>query len=80
MVSGCICSASCVLADEDMLRSVCETDKACENLVNRDSLSTGLIGGQNQNDDGAVCYKEGFGIKEMFQMCDVTSRFLRLNS
>lgn len=31
------------------------------------------------NDDGesddetAVCYKEGFGVKEMFQMCDVTS-------
>lgn len=25
--------------------------------------------------DQPVCYKEGFGVKEMFQMCDVTSAF-----
>lgn len=25
------------------------------------------------DEDDAVCYAEGYGIKEMYQMCDVTS-------
>ena len=28
-------------------------------------------------DDAAVCYKEGFGIREVYQMCDVTSESRR---
>lgn len=37
-----------------------------------------LKGGKSDGDDDdgdAVCYKEGFAVKEMFQMCDVTSEW-----
>lgn len=29
--------------------------------------------GDDDDDSAAVCYKEGYGVKEMFQICDVTS-------
>ena len=52
---------------------VCETNQACSALLD------GGAGGDDEltllkgSDDDAVCYAEGYGIKEMFQMCDVTS-------
>ncbi|GAA5855775.1 hypothetical protein JCM8547_000351 [Rhodosporidiobolus lusitaniae] len=52
--------------------NVCETDQACENLIDRDSSFAGT--GRLDNADRAVCYKEGFGVKEVYQMCDVTNR------
>ncbi|GAA5836741.1 hypothetical protein JCM5353_006883, partial [Sporobolomyces roseus] len=52
--------------------NVCETDEACEALINRDDGR--LVGSKDEADDKAVCYKEGFGVKEMYQMCDVTNR------
>ncbi|GAA5884428.1 hypothetical protein JCM6882_005248 [Rhodosporidiobolus microsporus] len=57
--------------------NVCQTDAACENLIARDPVSSGLLagGGSHSDDqDRAVCYKEGFGVKEVYQMCDVTNR------
>ncbi|GAA5967082.1 hypothetical protein JCM11641_000435 [Rhodosporidiobolus odoratus] len=54
--------------------NVCETDQACDNLILRDPSSS-LGGGSRLDDaDRAVCYKEGFGVKEVYQMCDVTNR------
>lgn len=57
--------------------AVCETNKACEGLVLRDPAAS-LKGGKDSDADesDAVCYKEGYGINEMFQMCDVTSTYL----
>ncbi|GJN87353.1 hypothetical protein Rhopal_000302-T1 [Rhodotorula paludigena] len=53
--------------------NVCETDEACEDLIAREPPS--LRGGKEEDDDDkAVCYKEGYGVKEMYQMCDVTNR------
>lgn len=53
--------------------SVCQTNQACSDLVLRDPTS--MLKGKEDNTDAdeAVCYKEGFGVKEVFQMCDVTS-------
>ncbi|GAA6011275.1 hypothetical protein JCM10207_008284 [Rhodosporidiobolus poonsookiae] len=54
--------------------NVCETDEACEDLVFRDPASS-LRGGSREDDtEKAVCYKEGYGVKEVYQMCDVTNR------
>ncbi|GAA6037205.1 hypothetical protein JCM8097_008619 [Rhodosporidiobolus ruineniae] len=53
--------------------NVCETDEACEDLVFRDP-SSGLGSGRLDDADRAVCYKEGYGVKEVYQMCDVTNR------
>ncbi len=48
---------------------VCQTDKSCSALLRSgDPFEDGLDG----EEDG-VCYKEGFAVKEMLQMCDVTS-------
>lgn len=33
----------------------------------------GKRGDDDDADDTAVCYKEGFAVREMYQMCDVTS-------
>ncbi|GAA5979551.1 hypothetical protein JCM5350_004931 [Sporobolomyces pararoseus] len=53
--------------------NVCETDQACEALIDKDRDR--LVRGSDDEDmDRAVCYKEGFGVKEMYQMCDVTNR------
>ncbi|BGP14521.1 hypothetical protein JCM10213_005190 [Rhodosporidiobolus nylandii] len=54
--------------------NVCETDEVCENLLSRDS--TPSLSGSSRLDDAdrAVCYKEGYGVKEVYQMCDVTNR------
>ncbi|GAA5941477.1 putative ATP-dependent permease ADP1 [Sporobolomyces koalae] len=52
--------------------NVCETDQACEALIDRDHDR--LRGSEDVDNDKAVCYKEGFGVKEMYQMCDVTNR------
>ncbi|TNY21418.1 hypothetical protein DMC30DRAFT_350707 [Rhodotorula diobovata] len=55
--------------------NVCDTDEACEDLVSRDPASLSLRGGnKDEDEDKAVCYKEGYGVKEMYQMCDVTNR------
>ncbi|GAA5976093.1 hypothetical protein JCM10908_005384 [Rhodotorula pacifica] len=56
--------------------NVCESDKACEDLITRDPASSLRGGGNTVEDDldQPVCYKEGFGVKEMYQMCDVTNR------
>lgn len=56
-------------------RTVCESDEACEDLITRDPASSLRGGGSTVDDDldQPVCYKEGFGVKEMYQMCDVTS-------
>ncbi|GAA5925630.1 hypothetical protein JCM3775_001459 [Rhodotorula graminis] len=57
--------------------NLCETDEACEDLVGREpaaALSVRGGGGKDDDDDKAVCYKEGYGVKEMYQMCDVTNR------
>lgn len=51
---------------------VCQTNKACSALVLRDP-STGLLRDEPADDSEAVCYKEGYAVKEMFQVCDVTS-------
>lgn len=53
------------------LMVVCETNKACSALVVRDPASPFKDDGEEESD--AVCYKEGYGINQMFQMCDVTS-------
>ncbi|GAA5876426.1 hypothetical protein JCM1840_006022, partial [Sporobolomyces johnsonii] len=54
--------------------NVCETDQACENLVFRDPGSKLKGGSRDDEDESAVCYKEGFGVKEVYQMCDVSNR------
>ncbi|GAA6014458.1 hypothetical protein JCM8202_001541 [Rhodotorula sphaerocarpa] len=56
--------------------NVCETDQACEDLITRDPSMFLRSGGSSADEelDQPVCYKEGFGVKEMFQMCDVTNR------
>ncbi|GAA5829442.1 hypothetical protein JCM11251_005053 [Rhodosporidiobolus azoricus] len=56
--------------------NVCQTDQACENLIARDPSTSALLGGGSKGEDldRAVCYKEGFGVKEVYQMCDVTNR------
>ncbi|GAA5914974.1 putative ATP-dependent permease ADP1 [Sporobolomyces salmoneus] len=53
--------------------NVCETDEACEALIDRDHDRL-IKGSDDTDDDKAVCYKEGFGVKEMYQICDVTNR------
>ncbi|ORY79351.1 hypothetical protein BCR35DRAFT_291656 [Leucosporidium creatinivorum] len=56
--------------------NVCQTNQACSDLVLRDPASM-LKGGNDDgdsDDETAVCYQQGFGVKEMFQMCDVTNR------
>lgn len=55
--------------------AVCETDEACDDLVGREpAAALSLRGGaKDDDDDTAVCYKEGYGVKEMYQMCNVTS-------
>ncbi|KAF2103024.1 putative ABC transporter [Rhizodiscina lignyota] len=40
--------------------NVCETDDACKAMV--------------PEQDGAVCYKEGLLVKEIFHMCNITNR------
>ncbi|KAJ8295972.1 ABC transporter G family member [Rhodotorula toruloides] len=55
--------------------NVCETDEACEDLLARDPASSLRPSGPKEDDlDKAVCYKEGYGVKEVYQMCDVTNR------
>lgn len=54
----------------DGIMLVCETNKACSALVVRDPASP--FKDEDEESD-AVCYKEGYGINQMFQMCDVTS-------
>ncbi|GAA5926365.1 hypothetical protein JCM1841_006993 [Sporobolomyces salmonicolor] len=54
--------------------NVCESDQACENLVFRDPGSKLASASRDDEDESAVCYKEGFGVKEVYQMCDVTNR------
>ncbi|GAA5822769.1 hypothetical protein JCM3770_003323 [Rhodotorula araucariae] len=54
--------------------NLCETDQACEDLVARDRASSLRGGSREDDEDTAVCYKEGYGVKEMYQMCDVTNR------
>lgn len=55
---------------------MCETDEACEDLVARDPAASLRPSGSKDDDlDRAVCYKEGYGVKEVYQMCDVTSAF-----
>ncbi|KAL8286472.1 hypothetical protein RQP46_004489 [Phenoliferia psychrophenolica] len=51
--------------------NVCESDKACSGFVLRDPTS-GVK--PDESGDDAVCYQQGFGIREVFQMCDVTNR------
>ena len=57
---------------------VCQTDQACVNLVPRDD--SGHSAPDSDSDlpgaNGAVCYKGGYGVKGIHQMCDVTSAFL----
>lgn len=36
-------------------------------------LGSGL---KDDASNGAVCYREGFAVKEMYQMCDVTSEMI----
>lgn len=55
---------------------MCLTNQACSDLVLRDPASMMLKGKSDGDDENeAVCYKEGYGIKEMFQICDVTSEW-----
>ncbi|BGP38555.1 FAD-dependent urate hydroxylase [Rhodotorula kratochvilovae] len=54
--------------------NVCETDQACEDLLPRDAAAALRGGSKEDDEDTAVCYKEGYGVKEMYQMCDVTNR------
>ncbi|KAK4051863.1 FAD-dependent urate hydroxylase [Microbotryomycetes sp. JL201] len=59
--------------------NVCETDEACTELALRDPNTMMLPkgGGTNGDDkeaDAAVCYKQGYAVREMHQMCDVTNR------
>lgn len=51
--------------------AVCRNDEACVSLV-------GPPGAVDQGPDDAVCYKDGFTVKRMYQMCDVTSEHARL--
>ena len=58
-----------------LIAAVCETDDACKPLVPEDGLGRSL-GGSGDDDEPsspAVCYKGGFAVKEIHQMCDVTS-------
>lgn len=56
---------------------MCETDQACAALKIRDP-NTGLLKDGETDDEEHVCYKEGYAVREMYQMCDVTSKsFLR---
>lgn len=55
--------------DADITTTVCETNQACSALIHDDEPSS--LTGKGSGE--AVCYAEGYGIKEMFQMCDVTS-------
>ena len=62
--------AAQVLADQ----AVCETDDACKPLVPEDGPYRSLGGsGDDEPRSEAVCYKGGFAVKEIHQMCDVTS-------
>ncbi|KAM0788368.1 hypothetical protein ACM66B_001508 [Microbotryomycetes sp. NB124-2] len=64
--------------------NVCETDEACTDLALRDPSTMQLLpkggsssGGGSRDDsdqDTAVCYKQGYAVREMHQMCDVTNR------
>ena len=65
-----------------LLCNVCETNDACKPLVPDDgdtpirpSSSSGLTVkyDESQQEDTAVCYKGGFVVNKMHQMCDVTS-------
>lgn len=37
-------------------------------------------GSDDDDADTAVCYKEGFAVREMYQMCDVTSELSARNA
>ncbi|KAM0754863.1 hypothetical protein T439DRAFT_309694 [Meredithblackwellia eburnea MCA 4105] len=52
--------------------NVCQTDKACEGFDLRDSK--GGLRTPASDDDKAVCYKQGYTVRETYQMCDVTNR------
>ncbi|SCV74104.1 BQ2448_6536 [Microbotryum intermedium] len=65
--------------------NVCETNKACSALIASRDPANGMFKTSDKNgkgdgddddtdNDNAVCYKEGYAVKEMFQMCDVTNR------
>ena len=64
---------------------VCQTNEACRPLVPAGDGTTirpsSLYPGDLQEEDDsdvAVCYKEGFAVKKMHQMCDVTSQLQNL--
>lgn len=72
--ASCGAGVSRVRVEFDGLSAVCETDQACPALLRDPSLvGKGKPGDSDDEQSDAVCYKEGFGIKEMFQTCDVTS-------
>ncbi|SCZ99125.1 BZ3500_MvSof-1268-A1-R1_Chr3-1g05826 [Microbotryum saponariae] len=65
--------------------NVCETNRACSALIASRDPANGMLkasdkndkgdgDGQGSDDENAVCYKQGYAVKEMFQMCDVTNR------
>ena len=57
--------------DGDDVVIVCETNQACSALISDEPNSLKEDGSE------AVCYAEGYAVKEMFQMCDVTSESSR---
>jgi hypothetical protein len=56
-------------------RTVCTSNKACSSLVAPPDASTSslLTAAEEVADNGAICYKGGYAVKQIYQMCDVTS-------
>lgn len=58
---------------------MCQTNEACKAMVTDDGDSTirpsfvGLLADKEKEQDTAVCYTGGFAVKQVHQMCDVTS-------
>lgn len=59
--------------------TVCQTNEACKALVPDDGDSpirpsfVGIMADKEKEQDTAICYTGGFAVKQVHQMCDVTS-------